>query len=700
MFRSVYTGIRFVGIGFAVLLSAGPLAAQTTPTSVCSLSDPNYQYCLYHGIGRQLGYEPSSTTELSATANWDQPNDGDLHGLLPQTETYSDPLIALPAFPLQPTQPFYPNATGSHIYPNHYQSQVNGGAAVATHSGDDGGGVATYAGQPGCDPATLTGVSCESIGITGEVPSGLYSFTLHAFPDTGTTFDPTNFDITVRATGNMVLTANSVATATPNSTSEVLIDPTTGVIRQVGTYQGTNNTTSRLDVYALNVGHAGHVGGVTIPQISSYLDTQGVQRWFPANPQDVDVSLPDQIAMQFQERDVLVDQYQDEARAELQRRYEAEQRRLARLREQYLAEQRRREQQQAQDEQPGLRLMFSPQYADIPSPVNPAYYDEWVASQEQKFGKYNDFNIIPLQQRIVYDDNPNVTFDRDTYHFYVGADATLKDRAFVLFMNTGNAAVDLKDGAVELNQEYKITTRTMGGLQTVGGGVEIVGGSIGVAGCTGGTAGIGAPGCVGVGTLIIANGVDNTQAGVRTLITGESTHTIAGNFGGIVAEEYFDADPETAEQVRNYTELGTSLPAIGQSLRNIYNVTIRSSTNPPYSVLSDYRSQNGLPVAGSSADNSTVAFTEIGGSRYISTNAHGEVVTGVNAISATHAEVGVLAQIQKSGVNVSGQNLTLYVDRTPCIACDQNGGIRSMVRQLGISELEVIGPEGSIFIKP
>jgi hypothetical protein len=335
--------IRFVGIGIAALLSAEPLAAQT---AVCSLSDPNYQYCLYHGVGRQLGYEPSNTTELSATANWDQPNDGDLHGLLPQTETYSDPLIALPAFPLQPTQPFYPNATGSHIYPNHYQSQVNGGAAVATHSGDDGGGVATYAGQPGCDPATLTGVSCESIGITGEVPSGLYSFTLHAFPDTGTTFDPTNFDITVRATGNMVLTANSVATATPNSTSEVLIDPDTGVIRQVGTYQGTNNTTSRLDVFALNVGHAGHVGGVTIPQIGSYLDTQGVQRWYPANPQNVDVSLPDQIAMQFQQRDVLVDQYQEEARAELQRRYEAEQRRLARLREERLQAQRELEQRE------------------------------------------------------------------------------------------------------------------------------------------------------------------------------------------------------------------------------------------------------------------------------------------------------------------------------------------------------------------
>lgn len=387
MFRSVLNSIRFVGIGIAALLSAEPLAAQT---AVCSLSDPNYQYCLYHGVGRQLGYEPSNTTELSATANWDQPNDGDLHGLLPQTETYSDPLIALPQYPLQPTQPFYPNATGSHIYPNQYQSQVNGGAAVATHSGDDGGGVATYAGQPGCDPATLTGVSCESIGITGEVPSGLYSFTLHAFPDTGTTFDPTNFDITVRATGNMVLTANSVATATPNSTSEVLIDPDTGVIRQVGTYQGTNNTTSRLDVYALNVGHAGHVGGVTIPQIGSYLDTQGVQRWFPANPQDVDVSLPDQIAMQFHQRDILVDQYQEEVRAELQRRYEAEQRRLARLREQYLEEQRRQERLKAQEEQPGLRLVYSPQNANIPSPVNPAYYDEWLQRPEYSWFEEDD----------------------------------------------------------------------------------------------------------------------------------------------------------------------------------------------------------------------------------------------------------------------------------------------------------------------
>jgi hypothetical protein len=418
MFRSVLRGIKFVGIGIAALLSAEPLAAQT---AVCPLSLGNdYQYCLYHGIGRQLGYEPSDTTSLTATANWDQPNDGDLHGLLPQTETYSDPLIALPQFPLQPTQPFYPNETGSHIYPNHYQSQVtSGGGATATHSGDDGGGVATYAGQPGCDPATLTDVSCESIGVTGDVASGVYSYTLHAFPATGTTFNPTNFDITVRATGNMVLTAESVGTATPNSTSEVLIDPISGVIRQAGTYQGANNTTSRLDVYALNVGHAGHVGGVTIPQIGSYLDTQGTQRWFPANPQDVDVSLPDQIVTQLQERDVLVDQYQDEARAELQRRYEAEQRRLARLREQYLAEQRRREQQQAQDEQPGLRLVFSPQHADIPSPVNPAYYDEWVASQENKYSDlvldFGSLDQTANSTPIYYtSDNENVSFPGST----------------------------------------------------------------------------------------------------------------------------------------------------------------------------------------------------------------------------------------------------------------------------------------------
>ncbi|WP_413782772.1 deaminase [Thalassovita sp.] len=74
--------------------------------------------------------------------------------------------------------------------------------------------------------------------------------------------------------------------------------------------------------------------------------------------------------------------------------------------------------------------------------------------------------------------------------------------------------------------------------------------------------------------------------------------------------------------------------------------------------------------------------------------------TSRNAISSTHAEIDALNQIQQRGIDVSGQNLTLYVDRTPCTACNQNGGIRSMVEQLGLNQLTVIGPDGPLVIRP
>ena len=59
-----------------------------------------------------------------------------------------------------------------------------------------------------------------------------------------------------------------------------------------------------------------------------------------------------------------------------------------------------------------------------------------------------------------------------------------------------------------------------------------------------------------------------------------------------------------------------------------------------------------------------------------------------------------LNQIRQNGIDVSGQNLTLYVDRTPCVACGANGGIRSMVEQLGLNQLTVIGPNGPMIIVP
>jgi hypothetical protein len=116
--------------------------------------------------------------------------------------------------------------------------------------------------------------------------------------------------------------------------------------------------------------------------------------------------------------------------------------------------------------------------------------------------------------------------------------------------------------------------------------------------------------------------------------------------------------------------------------------------------LENFRKDLGLPPAGSSLDKSTLAVLEINGQKIYGINAHGQPVSGVNSISKTHAEIDVLNQIKQQGIDVVGESLTLYVDRQPCRACDQNGGIRSMVRQLGLKELSVVGPDGVVVIRP
>ncbi|SDJ07357.1 filamentous hemagglutinin, partial [Pseudomonas flavescens] len=116
--------------------------------------------------------------------------------------------------------------------------------------------------------------------------------------------------------------------------------------------------------------------------------------------------------------------------------------------------------------------------------------------------------------------------------------------------------------------------------------------------------------------------------------------------------------------------------------------------------LADFRKDLGLPPAGSSLDKSTLAVLEVNGQKIYGINAHGQPVSGVNSISKTHAEIDVLNQVKQQGINVIGESLTLYVDRQPCRACDQNGGIRSMVRQLGLKELSVVGPDGVVVIRP
>jgi hypothetical protein len=55
---------------------------------------------------------------------------------------------------------------------------------------------------------------------------------------------------------------------------------------------------------------------------------------------------------------------------------------------------------------------------------------------------------------------------------------------------------------------------------------------------------------------------------------------------------------------------------------------------------------------------------------------------------------------QASNANMRGGTGRLFVDTELCKACGQNGGVRSLARQLGLDSLEIVTPSGTIIIFP
>jgi filamentous hemagglutinin len=181
----------------------------------------------------------------------------------------------------------------------------------------------------------------------------------------------------------------------------------------------------------------------------------------------------------------------------------------------------------------------------------------------------------------------------------------------------------------------------------------------------------------GVNTLLSVVGAQTPNKGVKSIV-GESEG---------FAEKVGQAD----QAIANDAEVA-GRGALQESASGV------ASNGAGFNDLANIRKELGLPPAGSAADKSTLAVIEVNGEKIYGINAHGQPVKGVNAISSTHAEIDALNQIKQKGLDVRGQNLTLYVDRMPCAACGQNGGIRSMMQQLGLNQLTVIGPDGLMVI--
>ena len=102
-----------------------------------------------------------------------------------------------------------------------------------------------------------------------------------------------------------------------------------------------------------------------------------------------------------------------------------------------------------------------------------------------------------------------------------------------------------------------------------------------------------------------------------------------------------------------------------------------------------------MPVAGSLQDDCTAAKLIIGGHEYYGKNGHGKQeqiksIFTVNAQTVIHTEADVFYQAKKAGEE-SGMAI-LITDRRVCKSCGYYGEIRSMARQMGITNLVIVSP--------
>ncbi|MGO9114668.1 MAG: deaminase [Thermoguttaceae bacterium] len=125
-----------------------------------------------------------------------------------------------------------------------------------------------------------------------------------------------------------------------------------------------------------------------------------------------------------------------------------------------------------------------------------------------------------------------------------------------------------------------------------------------------------------------------------------------------------------------------------------------------FDALAAQRVELGLPAAGTAEDTATLARLEINGQTFNGINRGlQDPVTQmslerVNAQTLTHAEADVVQQAVDAGMQGTAKQAEMWVDRDPCGACGQSGGLRSLARNLGVDELIVHSPSGTQTITP
>jgi hypothetical protein len=125
-----------------------------------------------------------------------------------------------------------------------------------------------------------------------------------------------------------------------------------------------------------------------------------------------------------------------------------------------------------------------------------------------------------------------------------------------------------------------------------------------------------------------------------------------------------------------------------------------------FAELAQRRQALGLPPAGAADDAATLSRLEINGQSFDGINSGLQnpktpiTLERVNAQTKTHAEAEAVQKAINGGMKGTVKQAEMWVDRDPCAACGESGGLRSLARNLGVDELVVHSPSGSQTFTP
>jgi RHS repeat-associated protein len=200
-----------------------------------------------------------------------------------------------------------------------------------------------------------------------------------------------------------------------------------------------------------------------------------------------------------------------------------------------------------------------------------------------------------------------------------------------------------------------------------------------------------------VGSAIdrVKGAVQDTGAAIGRAVSA------AGEAAGKVGEYFRSVGPElrkVAGEMSHTLGSGTAwIEDVGRVLLKSPEVASESrlirAGAQPLDDLAKMRGQLHLPPPGPGSP--TLARLDIGGKSFYGISGVKDIDLVVNPISRTHAEADVFQQAANAGV--TAETATLYVDYPNglCLACAGNGGVDTLARQLGLREVQVVGPNFS-----